>query len=365
MDAIVIGGGAGGLASAAMLKQRGFELVVLERGPEVGWSWRGRYDRLQLHTVRWLSGLPGHRIPRRYGKWPSRERVCDYLSDYADRHALDVRCDVEAQRIERAGDGWRVETTAGPFEAPHVVVATGYNARPLLPDWPGSAAFPGALIHSSAYRNPEPFRGLDVLVVGAGNSAAEIALDLAEGGAGEVKLSVRTPPHIVRRDTLGLPSQAVGILLTKLPPRWVNSIALWLRRHTIPDLAPYGLPIPDEPPGATFVRKWMIPILDIGIVGAIRSGRVRVVAALERFDGSEVVLADGSRLAPDAVVAGTGFRPALEPLVGHLDVLDERGRPTASTPLPGLHFVGFTVTLGGLLRGIGIEARRLAESVAA
>jgi len=365
VDAIVIGGGGAGLASAAMLKRRGLEPVVVERGPEVGWSWRGRYDRLQLHTVRWLSGLPGHRIPRRYGKWPSRERVCDYLRDYAERHALDVRCGVEAQYVERAGDGWRVETTDGSFEAPHVVIATGYNARPLLPEWPGSDGFPGTLIHSSEYRNPEPFRGKDVVVVGAGNSAAEIALDLAEGGAADVKLSVRTPPHIVRRDTLGLPSQAVGILLTKLPPRWITPISVWLRRRTIPDLAPYGLPIPDEPPGVTFMRKWMLPILDIGIVAAIRSGSVRVVPAVERFEGNEVVLADGSRLAPDAVVAGTGFRPALEPLVGHLDVLDDRGRPTAPTPLPGLHFVGFTVTLGGLLRGIGIEARRLADSVAA
>jgi putative flavoprotein involved in K+ transport len=365
MDAIVIGGGAAGLAAAAMLKRRGLEPVVLERGPEVGWSWHGRYDRLHLHTVRWLSGLPGHRIPRRYGRWPSRERVCDYLREYAERHALDVRCGVEAQRVERADEAWRVETTAGPVEAARVVVATGYNGRPLVPGWPGKDDFPGTLIHSSAYRNSEPFRGQDVLVVGAGNSAAEIAVDLADGGAAKVRLSMRTPPHIVRRDRLGIPSQALGIAMTKLPPRWVNAIALWLRRHTIPDLAPYGLPIPPEPPGVTFVRKWMIPILDVGIVDAVRSGRVVVVAAVERFEGGEVVLADGTRLAPDAVVAGTGFRPALEPLVGHLGVLDERERPTAATPLPGLHFVGFTVTLGGLLRTIGIEARQLADSVAA
>jgi putative flavoprotein involved in K+ transport len=365
VDTIVIGGGAAGLASAAMLKRRGLAPVVIERGPEVGWSWRARYDCLHLHTVRWLSGLPGHPIPRRYGKWPSRERVCDYLREYADRHGLDVRCGVEARRVEHADGGWRLETSEGPMQAARVVVATGYNARPLLPVWPGADEFPGGLIHSSEYRNPQPFRGQKVLVVGAGNSAAEIAVDLARGGAASVQLSVRTPPHIVRRDRFGIPSQAIGILMTKLPPRWINAIAMWLRRHTIPDLAPYGLPIPDEPPGVTFVRTWMIPILDIGIVDAVRSGRVRVVAAVERFEGSEVVLADGSRLTPDAVVAGTGFRPALEPLVGHLGVLDERGRPAASTPLPGLHFVGFTVTLGGLLRGIGIEARRLAESVAA
>ena len=361
----MIGGGAAGLASAAMLKRRGLDPVVIERGPEVGWSWRGRYDRLHLHTVRWLSGLPGHGIRRSYGKWVSRDGVCDYLREYADRNGLEVRSGVEAARIERTDGGWRVETTTGPLEAQRVVVATGYNARPLLPEWPGADGFTGTLIHSSEYRNPEPFRDQDVLVVGAGNSAAEIAQDLAEGGAASVRLSVRTPPHIVRRDTLGVPSQAVGILLAKLPPRWVNPIGLWLRRRTIPDLAPYGLPIPDEPLGVTFMRKWMLPILDIGIVNEIRTGRVKVVPGVDRFDGAAVVLADGTRLEPDAVVAGTGFRPALEPLVGHLGVLDERGRPKEATPLPGLHFVGFTVTLGGLLRGIGIEARQLAESIAA
>jgi putative flavoprotein involved in K+ transport len=365
VDTVVIGGGAAGLASAAMLKRRGLDPVVIERGPEVGWSWRGRYDRLHLHTVRWLSGLPGHRISRSYGRWVARDGVCDYLREYADRNGLEVRYGVEAQRIEQSDGGWRVETSTGPLEARHVVVATGYNARPLLPSWPGAADFTGTLIHSSEYRNPEPFRDQDVLVVGAGNSAAEIAVDLADGGAASVQLSVRTPPHIVRRDRFGIPSQAVGILMSKLPPKWINPIAMWLRRRTIPDLAPYGLPIPDEPPAVTFVTKWMIPILDVGIVDAVRTGRVRVVAAVDRFDGAEVVLADGTRLEPDAVVAGTGFRPALEPLVGHLDVLDERGRPKEATPLPGLHFVGFTVTLGGLLRGIGIEARRLAESVAA
>src|SRR5215211_6542406 len=144
MDTVVIGGGAAGLASAAMLKRR-----VLERGPEVGWSWRGRYDRLHLHTVRWLSGLPGHAIPRRYGKWVPRDRVCDYFREYAERNRLDVRYGVEALRIERTAGGWRVETSTETLEAPRVVVATGYNARPLLPDWPGSDRFPGTLIHSS------------------------------------------------------------------------------------------------------------------------------------------------------------------------------------------------------------------------
>jgi putative flavoprotein involved in K+ transport len=148
VDTIVIGGGPAGLASAAMLKRRGLDPVVIERGPEVGWSWRGRYDRLHLHTVRWLSGLPGHGIPRSYGRWVARDGVCDYLREYADRNGLEVRSGIEGLRVDRAAGGWRVETSAGTLEAPRVVVATGYNARPLQPDWPGAAEFLGTLIHS-------------------------------------------------------------------------------------------------------------------------------------------------------------------------------------------------------------------------
>jgi len=359
MEVAVVGGGPAGLAAAAMLRRQGFDPVVLERGAEVGARWRTRYDRLQLHTVRWLSGLPGYGIPRPYGKWPSRDRVVDYLHRYAEYHGLAVRCGVEVSRID---PGWRLETSAGPMEAERVVVATGYNGAPVVPDWPGKEDFAGTLVHSGDYRNAAPFRGQDVLVVGAGNSAAEIAVDLAEGGAARVRLSVRTPPHIVKRDTLGFPSQALGVVLSHLPPNWRNGLSTTLRRLTIPDLTPYGLPVPDEPLGTTFARKRAIPILDVGIVRAIRSGDVEVVAAVEGFDGTDVVLADGSRIAPDTVVAGTGFRPGLEPLVGHLDVLDPRGCPTATTPLPGLHFVGFTPTLGGLLRQISHEAKELAAA---
>jgi putative flavoprotein involved in K+ transport len=363
-EAVVIGAGPGGLAAAALLKRQGIDTLVLERGPVVGARWRDRYDRLHLHTVRWLSGLPGLPIPRNSGKWPSRDAVLEYLDGYARHHGLDVRTGVDAARVDRADDGWRIETSQGAIEAGHVVVATGYNAVPVAPDWPGRDRFAGEIVHADAYRNPEPFRGKDVIVVGAGNSAAEIAVDLLEGGAKRVRLAVRTPPHIVKRDTLGLPTQAIGIALTKLPPKWVNRIGRGLRKLAIPDLAPYGLPIPDEPPAVTFARKSMIPIVDVGIVDAVRNRRIEVIAPIERFADGDVVLADGTRTAADAVVAGTGFRPDLERLVGHLGVLDEKSLPKEMTPARGLHFVGFTVTLGGTLRKVGLEARELAREVA-
>jgi putative flavoprotein involved in K+ transport len=363
---VVIGAGPAGLAAAAMLQRAGMQVVVLERA-EVGAVWRTRYDRLHLHTVRWLSCLPGWRMPRSFGKWPARDRVVEYLQGYAERHRLDVRSRVYVSSIERAEDGWSVSTPAGAYPAERVVVAIGYSNVPFVPDWPG--VFAGEIVHSADYRNPAPSRGRRVLVVGAGNSGAEIAVDLADGGAAQVLLAVRTAPSIVRRDVLGFPSQVLGIATAHLPVSVVDWMASTLRRISIPDLTPYGLTAPARP-YTDFLSRRVIPILDVGVVDAVRSGRVQVVAALDHFEDGAAVLADGSRLQVDAVIAATGYRPALEPLVGHLGVLDDRGVPLVHAAqehprAPGLHFVGYRVTLGGTFRLVGIEAKQLARSVAA
>jgi putative flavoprotein involved in K+ transport len=362
----VIGAGPAGLAAAAMLERAGERVVVLERG-QLGDVWAGRYDRLHLHTVRWLSCLPGDRMPRAFGKWPAKDRVAEYLQHYAAHHHLEVLTGVEAKQVEREHEGWIVRTSAGPLPAERVVVATGQSNVPWIPDWPG--AFAGEVVHSADYRNPSAYRGRRVLVVGTGNSGAEICVDLVEGGAGEVLLSVRTPPAIVRRDTLGVPSQLLGIASMHLPTAAVDRIASGIRRVAIPDLAPYGLVAPARP-YSEFQQRKVIPILDVGLVHAVRQRRVHVVAALERFEDGAAVLADGSRVETDAVVAATGFRTGLEPLVGHLGVLDEHGQPRVRdveepAGLPGLHFVGYEVTLGGTFRLVGREAKQLARTVAA
>jgi len=348
-----------------MLQRAGEPVVVLERDG-VGAAWGTRYDRLHLHTVRWLSGLPGGRMPRSFGKWPARDRVIEYLLGYAQRHGLDVRTGTEVSAIERADGAWAVETSAGPYEAERVVVATGYSNVPYLPDWPGE--FAGEIVHSADYRNPAPYHGRRVLVVGAGNSGAEIAVDLVEGGAADVLLSVRTPPTIVRRDVLGVPSQLLGIATPHLPVRVVDAIAAGIRRVSFPGLERYGLPAPARP-YTDFLRRQVIPILDAGVVAAVRAGRVRVVAALEGFAGGAALLADGSRVEVDVALAATGFRTGLEPLVGRLGVLDGRGIPLVHgaeehPQAPGLHFVGYRVVLGGSFRQAGIDARRLAKSIA-
>ena len=347
-----------------MLGTVGERAVVLDRG-EIGAVWEARYDRLHLHTVRWLSGLPGYPIPRAFGKWPSRDRVAQYLRDYAAHHRLELRTGVEARRVDPTEGGWVTTTSDGTLESERVVVATGQSNVPFVPDWPGT--FAGVLVHSAAYRNSMPYRGRRVLVVGSGNSGAEIAVDLAEGGAREVLLSVRTSPAIVRRDTLGIPSQLLGIASGHLPVGVVDRIAGGIRRVAIPDLTPYGLVAPDRPYSA-FLDRRVIPIVDVGLADSVRKGGVRVVGGLERFEDGGAVLTGGTRVDVDTIVAATGFRPGLEPLVGHLGVLDDHGRPDVRdveepAGAPGLHFVGYEITLGGTIRLAGIEAKRLARIV--
>jgi putative flavoprotein involved in K+ transport len=364
----IVGAGPTGLAAAAVLKGRGVESVLLERSDAVGESWRRRYERLHLHTVRWLSGLPGLPIERSAGKWVPKDAYADYLVRYAGHHRLEPRLGVDVERVERTDGVWTLRTSDGDVEAEQVVVASGFSARPHLPDWPGRDAFGGRLVHSADYVDPAPYAGLDVLVVGSGNSGAEIATDVADAGAARVRISVRTPPIVVRRDTLGIPSQLLGIAIGKLPVRVVVPVSKGLRRISIPDLSPFGLPAP--PDGvAQFARTGTVPILDVGFVAAVRSGRVGVVPAVERFDDGAVVLADGSRVEVDAVIAATGFWPALEPLVGHLGVLDERGIPLVSggethPAAPGLYFAALQPRLSGLLREAAKDAKRVAAAIA-
>ncbi|WP_424212404.1 flavin-containing monooxygenase [Streptomyces sp. BI20] len=392
----VIGAGPGGLAVAACLRRRGVRAVVVERGEAVGTSWRGHYDRLRLHTTRRLSGLPGLPIPRASGRWPARDDFVRYLERYAEHHELEIVTGVDTTRVDHApetlnGPRWLLRGTGGRvLAARSVVVATGYNHTPHTPDWPGLDTFTGELTHARDYRERGPWAGRDVLVVGVGNTGAEIAADLADphpptpGGrtrtrgaattapppAARVRLAVRTAPHILRRSTLGWPSQRTGILVRRLPVPLVDRMGRALARVAVPDLTPFGLPRPD---GGLYSRvlDGAIPVQDAGLIAAVRAGRVEPVAAVTGFDGPHALLADGSRVTPEAVIAATGYRRGLEPLVGHLHgVLDGHGLPTAHGPdspagNPGLHFTGLaTPPISGSLRELALEAERTARALA-
>ncbi|KOT38473.1 monooxygenase [Streptomyces caelestis] len=366
----VIGGGPGGLAVAYALRARGVRAVVLERSDRVGDSWRRHYARLRLHTTRRLSALPGLPMPRRFGRWPARDDVVRYLEKYAEHHRLEIVTGVEVSRVERTpdGTGWLLHATGGrELTGAAVVVATGFNHTPRVPDWPGRDTYAGEFLHASGYRDAKPFAGRDVLVVGVGNTGAEIAVDLVEGGASRVRLAVRTPPHIVRRSTAGWPAQYSAVLVRRLPVGLVDRLCRVQARVALPDLSAQGLPRPGTGLYSR-VLEGAIPVQDVGLVDAVRTGAVEVVAAVEGFEEGEVVLADGERVRPDAIVAATGYARGLEGLVGGLGVLDDRGRPVvhgARTPAdaPGLYFTGFTNPISGNLRELARDAQRIARAV--
>ncbi|CAM5555269.1 flavin-containing monooxygenase [Streptomyces canus] len=366
----VVGGGPAGLSVAYALRARGIRAVVLEKSEHVGASWRRHYDRLHLHTTRRLSALPGLSIPRRFGRWVARDDVVRYLEKYAEFHELETVTGVEVSRVERTpdGTGWLLHATGGrELTGAAVVVATGYNHTPLLPDWPGRDTYKGELLHAGAYRNPEPYAGRDVLVVGVGNTGAEIAVDLVEGGASRVRLSVRTAPHIVRRSTAGWAAQYTGVLVRRLPVGLVDRLARPLAKLSVPDLSEHGLPRPDTGLYSR-VKEGAIPVQDVGLIDAIRKGKVEVVAAVEGFEDGEVLLADGTRVAPDAVIAATGYARSLEGLVGHLGVLDTHGRPVVNgsrcpEDAPGLFFTGYVTPISGTFREVAIDAEKIAKAV--
>lgn len=364
-SAIVIGAGPAGLASAAMLQERGVAARIVERAADVGSTWRAHYARLHLHTERRLSSLPGFPLPGAYGKWVPRAQVVQYLEDYARHFKLAVECGVRVARVDRDGERWRLETDQGPRTAPVVVVAAGFNHTPRLPaEWSG--AFEGELLHSSAYRTPAPYRGRDVLVVGTGNSGAEIAVDLVEGGAARVRVSVRTPPNILRREVAGISSQRLGLSMKFLPPGLRDPVARAVQRLSIGDLSAHGLQASPRGP-YTRAREGQIPILDVGFVDALKQGKLSIVAAVTGFAGRDVLLEGSARIQPDTVIAATGYSRALEALVGHLGVLSPQGLPRRHGPdaaAPGLHFIGYSNPISGNLREIAIDARHLARAVA-
>lgn len=356
-EVVVVGAGASGLSAAACLVRRGRRPVVLHRDERVGATWRGRYDRLHLHTTRRFSGLPFHPIPRSYGRFVAKDDYARYLEDYAERLGLDVRGGVSVSAIRRADGRWTVEGDTGRWDCRAVVVATGRHRRKVLPGVPGAEAFGGQLLHSGEYRSGRMFAGRSVLVVGIGNSGAEIAADLVEQGAGRVEIAVRSSPPIVSREVAGIPVQVFGILLSPLPAGAVDRAAARMRRLALGNLAQYGLP----PSAWGSFSERRPAVIDVGFVHELKAGRVRVRPAVTRFRPGGAVFADGSEEDYDAVVAATGFRPGLEELLDAPGALDESGLPREGASLAGLFFAGFTETVRGQL----YEANKAAGSLAA
>lgn len=362
-DTVIIGASAAGLATAAMLSRAGRSFEILEQAEDVGASWRSAYDRLHLHTPKTSSALPGLPMPASWPRYPSRDQVVEYLQSYQRHHRLAPRFGQRVRLLDRSGDRWVACTDDRRWRARNAVVATGAIRRAVLPSWPGLDDYRGTVLHSSAYRNGEQWRGRPVLVVGFGNSACEQVIDLVEHGA-RPHLSVRSPVNVLPRDVLGVPVLQLALALALLPPRAADRLSRPLLRLVVGDIGRLGLRRLSYGPMVQIARDHRIPLLDIGTLRLLRSGQVAAHGAIDHFTTGGVVFTDGTTLPVDAVVLATGYRPALEDfLPSWRSVCDDRGRPLASgspTALPGLFFCGQQVAATGMLREIGREAQRIA-----
>jgi indole-3-pyruvate monooxygenase len=367
-DTIIIGGGPAGLAVGAVLRRANIPFVILERSERIADSWYRHYDRLHLHTPKSQSALPLRAFPRTYPRYPSRQQIVEYLEEYARAFDLRPELEREVQRITRGADGaWDVATDGGNYRGGRVVVATGYNRVPNLPRWPGQETFPGRIIHSREYANADAFRGARVLVVGFGNSGAEIALDVAEHGL-RCAIAVRGKVNVIPREILGVPITVFALALRPLPPRVADKMTALTRRLSVGDLSTLGLAKRDDGPSVQVAESRQIPMIDVGTLARIRSGDIAVRKGVASFDGSEVCFGDGTRERFDAVVLATGYTTGLAAMLpDHAAVLDSCGRPRVSgheTAVGGLYFCGYDLSSTGMLRQIGIEAMAIGRDIA-
>jgi putative flavoprotein involved in K+ transport len=368
-DVVVVGAGPAGLAVARELTHRhAVSALVIEQAAAPAASWRNRYDNFRLNTNGFLSHLPGQRLPLSAGRWPTKEDMVGYFDSYVRRQHITVKLGCRVTGLDHAASGWRVHTSSGQLDPAAVVLATGRYRTPTMPAWPGLSRFTGEMLHSGHFRNAWPFQGRDVLVVGAGNSAADIAVAVADTGARKVWLAVRTPPHLVRRAIGGIPSDLFLELFSRIPARVVDPVAARLNRLLLGDMSGYGFNRPPLGLKATVELRGRIPTLADELVDGVRAGRIEVVSAVTSVERDRVRLADGNQVTPDTIIAATGFDTDLDDLIGHLGVLDEHGNPRGGFAAHlggGLFTIGYGIPPSGPLRAIRLASTPLAGEVAA
>jgi putative flavoprotein involved in K+ transport len=319
-DTIVIGGGQAGLTAGYHLKRRGLPFVILDMNERVGDAWRTRWDSLRLFTPARYGGLPGWRFPARGSSFPTKDEMADYLEAYAARFELTVRNGVTVDRLSKRGDRFVVEAGEHMYEADHVIVATGAHHTPRVPDFARELDPRIVQLHSKDYRSPAQLREGDVLLVGAGNSGAEIAYELAT----EHRAWLAGPDNgqiPVRHGSL--PSRVVFRLVAFFGHR-VLTKGNPIGRKVGPKLATGGTPL---------IRRRHNDLAAAGIERVPRVVGVR--------DGLPL-LEDDRTLDPANVIWSTGFRQDFSWI--DLPVLDGDGLPAHDRGVvaaePGLYFLG-------------------------
>ncbi|MEI9422550.1 NAD(P)/FAD-dependent oxidoreductase [Mesorhizobium sp. Cs1299R1N1] len=367
--AIVIGAGVAGLAVARALMKAGVATAVLEKESRLAEPWRRRHEQLHLNTHRDLSALPGLAYPKGTPAFPHRDVVIRHMDDFHEANRLPVEFGVSAEAIIFGGDHWIVRTSAGSRLARHVIVATGRDREPYTPQWKGMQAFAGRIIHSADFGDARAYAGKKVLVVGAGNSGFDALNHLAGVDTAAVWLSARNGPALLPKRVGKIAVHRLSPLMARLPLRVADAVMAVTQRLVFGDLTKFGMPPAPAGGASRLTSDYTAIAADDGAVDAIKSGRIVVVPAIREFTRDGVILADGRMVAPDIVIAATGYRTGLERMVGDLGVLDEKGVPLfnggqADPKLPGLWFTGMRPSIRGCFANAAILARAIAGRIA-
>lgn len=365
---LIIGAGPAGLAVAGRLRHAGQPFMIVEKAPRVAERWHHHYDRVHLHTVKQHSNLPHLPFPEEYPMYVSKEQLIEYFEQYAIHFDIKPQFSTDIYQIRKGNNGaWNVQSNNGELHAKNVIVATGLNRVPNAPAWDGMQHFNGDIRHSIDYRNTEPYKQKLVLVVGMGNTGAEIALDLADAGI-PVWLSVRGPVNVVPRDLNGQAVQISSKWLAKLPAGLGDWIGSKVQRLYFGDLSKYGLKQSKDYPAVQLRNSGKTPVIDVGTIKAIKEGRIQVVGGVQSFTPGGVILENGQALKCSAVILATGYRANLPELVeGIAPFLDKNGLPVTSVgsgDYNGLYFVGFdNYKLGGVLGTINTDSEMVVKKI--
>ena len=364
MNYCVIGAGAAGLAALQVLRDEGFSVDCFEKADRVGGHWHTDYDCLHLITPRDSSGFEGLPMPADYPLFPSRDQMRDYILGFAAHHGLGsrIRFNTAVTEVRPIGErglgGWEVATSDGERRAyDGVIVANGHLWDPFVPEYPGE--FAGHVVHSGRYRDTGDLHGERVLVVGAGNSGCDLAVDAAQAGR-DTHVSVRAGLVFQPKTLFGRPRSELP-WLTRLPVRAQERVTRALIDVSLGRPERYGLPAP-----ATRNLHRNRPVVNGQLLHFIHHGRVRVAPAIERFDGHDVYFTDGTTRAFDTIVYATGFKATL-PVLGGVPLERAEGVPlrvAGMTLPPGLErlfFVGLAAPRGPQLPVYSAQSRLVAK----
>jgi cation diffusion facilitator CzcD-associated flavoprotein CzcO len=367
-EILVIGAGASGLAAAYALRELGKPVRVIDKGSRAGEAWYHRHPQLHLNTHRLLSRLPGMTIPEWCGAFPSRDSIIWYLDEYARKLDAPIDYGVNVQQIKHTDIGWEVVTDAGTYNTTDVILATGHDQLPYIPDWEGRSAFTKPLIHAADFGDVENYRNKRVLVVGAGNSGTDILNHLAGIDTEQLWVSVRHGPAIFPKRLWGIPLQPLAAVFARLPVRLVDKLLKLTEYLAFGNLRKWGLPSHPQGGASRLLKSGIAPAIDNGFVAALKAGRIEVVSSIRNFDSEGAHLSDGRYIKPDIVIAATGYRMDLKSILGPIGVLTDSGSPRfhgvqQHSAYLGLWFIGMEAALPGYFYMASKDGREIARAI--